>query len=106
MPSTGGCSPSPASLGVTREQVPVGSVLRKGNAILKATALGGTLPYADLGGLPGKGHRRKEGPPQCYEPPLAESTPRGVGETFMRVLSAWREGRHVVVVQGDGFNLG
>ena len=58
------------------------------------------------GGSKGKGRRLKHGPPECYSPPVDESTPTGVVWTFQRVVFAWREGRHVVVVRGDGFNLG
>ena len=66
-------------------------------------------PSSDLcrpGGSKGKGRRLKHGPPECYSPPVDESTPTGVVWTFQRVVFAWREGRHVVVVRGDGFNLG
>ena len=78
----------------------------EGECALKGNCIGWKPTLCRPGGFSGKGYRRKEGPPECYEPPLSEDTPKGVVETFMRVLSAWREGRHVVVVRGDGFNLG
>jgi hypothetical protein len=57
------------------------------------------------GGSKGKGRRLKHGPPECYEPPLSEGAPSSAVWTFQRVVFAWREGRHVVVVRGDGFNF-
>jgi hypothetical protein len=57
------------------------------------------------GGSKGKGRRLKHGPPECYEPPLSDATPAEAVEAFQRVVFAWREGRHVVIVRGDGFNV-
>lgn len=56
------------------------------------------------GGIKGSG-KKKHGPPECYSPPLAEGTPGNTVEVFQRVVAAWKEGRHVLVVRGDGFNL-
>ena len=57
------------------------------------------------GGRKGKGRKLQNGPPDCYDPPLSEGTPMKVVEVFQRVALAWREGRHTVVVRGDGFNF-
>jgi hypothetical protein len=57
------------------------------------------------GGSKGKGRRLKHGPPECYEPPLSDNAPMEAVEVFQRVVFAWREGRYVVVVRGDGFNV-
>ena len=81
-------------------------LVEEGECRLKDMCIGWDVAFCRPGGHKGKGHRRKEGPPECYEPPLAEDTPIEVLEVFQRVSWAWREGRHVVVVQGDGFNIG
>ncbi len=57
------------------------------------------------GGSKGKGRKLQHGPLDCYDPPLSEHTPSEVFEVFQRVALAWREGRHTVVVYGDGFNF-
>jgi hypothetical protein len=57
------------------------------------------------GGSKGKNRKLQHGPPDCYEAPLSEETPMGGAEVFQRVSMAWREGRHTVVVRGDGFNF-
>jgi hypothetical protein len=57
------------------------------------------------GGSKGKGRKLKQGPLDCYDPPLSEGTPGEVVEVFTRVALAWREGRYTVVVRGDGFNF-
>lgn len=80
--------------------------LDEGECRLKDMCIGWEKTFCHPGGHKGKGHRRKEGPPECYEPPLSQDTPAEVLEVFQRVSWAWKEGRHVVVVQGDGFNLG
>lgn len=46
------------------------------------------------------------GPPNCYQPPVERGTPFKTVEWMIQVALAWREGRHVVVVRGDGFNIG
>ena len=56
------------------------------------------------GGSKGAGRKLQHGPLDCYGPPLTEGTP-GEVEVFQRVALAWREGRHTVVVRGDGFNF-
>lgn len=58
------------------------------------------------GGVKGLGRKRVLGPPECYTPPLAEGTPVDILDLFVQVALAWKEGRHVVVVRGDGFNVG
>jgi hypothetical protein len=50
----------------------------------------------------GNGWRKKVGPPGCYQPPVSEVE---FQEVFFKVAMAWKEGRHVVVVKGEGFNL-
>jgi hypothetical protein len=57
------------------------------------------------GGYKGRGWRRKNGPPNCYEAPLPDGTPSKVLEVFLQVATAWKENRHVIIVKGDGFNL-
>ena len=54
---------------------------------------------------PGGKDKREVGPPACYEPPLAPGTDPKVVELFRQVAQAWREGRHVVVIRGEGFSL-
>lgn len=79
--------------------------LEEGECALKGGCLGWTPSLCRPGGAEGKGRRRKEGPPDCYAPPLSDGTPVEVLEVFQRVAFAWREGRHVVVVYGTGFNF-
>ena len=43
-------------------------------------------------------------PPDCWEPPIDGGDPK-ILEAFRRIALAWREGRHTVVVEGEGFNL-
>lgn len=45
------------------------------------------------------GHRKM---PECYEAPLPDPTASHVAGL---VTMAWKEGRYVVVVEGDGWNL-
>jgi hypothetical protein len=77
----------------------------EGECALQKTCLTWEPDLCRPGGAKGKGRRLKHGPPECYEPPLSASTPRAEVEVFQRVVLAWREGRHVVVVRGDGFNF-
>jgi len=77
----------------------------EGECNLKASCLTWDAALCQPGGSKGKGRRLKHGPPACYEPPLSEGTPQEVVEALQRVVFAWREGRHVIVVRGDGFNL-
>lgn len=52
------------------------------------------------------GQRRKElGPPDCYEPPLVSETRSSSVFIFKTVARAWKEGRHTIVVRGEGFNF-
>ncbi len=54
---------------------------------------------------PGGSRGREEGPPACYDPPLESGTNLDLRNLFRSVAQAWKEGRHTVVVLGDGFNL-
>lgn len=47
----------------------------------------------------------KGNPPACYEPPLSPGSGSSVTQLFRTVAAAWAEGRHTVVVVGEGFNL-
>lgn len=55
--------------------------------------------------IPGGKTSRALGPPDCYEPPLSPGTAPDIIQLFRKVTLAWREGRHVVVAVGEGFNL-
>jgi hypothetical protein len=44
-------------------------------------------------------------PPDCYDPPLEDGTDPALMTLFRTVAHAWKEGRHTVVVVGDGFNI-
>lgn len=53
------------------------------------------------------GRAKKRGevaPPECWEPPLEGAAP-AISQLFREVAMAWREGRHTIVVVGEGFNL-
>lgn len=54
---------------------------------------------------PGGRKRREHGPPGCYEPPLETGTPVELRDLFYKVSQAWKDGRHTVVIVGEGFNL-
>ena len=53
---------------------------------------------------PGGRVKKKVGPAGCYEPPLKD-TPPEISAIFYMVTQAWKEGRHTLVVVGEGFNL-
>jgi len=44
-------------------------------------------------------------PSDCYDPPLSAGTPPEVLTLFRTVAAAWKEGRHTLVVLGEGFNI-
>ncbi len=69
------------------------------------TCLSYDMGMCKPGGEKGKGWRRKSGPPGCYEAPLPDGTSSKVSDVFLQVAMAWKDGRHVVVVEGEGFNL-
>jgi len=77
----------------------------EGACALMATCLTANEGLCRPGGHKGKGRKLTHGPPRCYEPPLSDDTPREAVEVFQRVVFAWREGRHTIVVSGDGFNF-
>lgn len=54
---------------------------------------------------PGGKKDKEFGPPGCYEPPLDENSSPEVIELFRKVAFAWKEGRHTLVVEGNGFNF-
>jgi hypothetical protein len=54
---------------------------------------------------PGGRRGKEQGPPRCYEPPLASGTDPAVVQVFREVARAWQAGRHVVVVNGPEFSL-
>ena len=47
----------------------------------------------------------KNGPPDCYDPPLSDGTDPEVVNLFCVVARAWKEGRRTAVVLGSGFNI-
>lgn len=44
-------------------------------------------------------------PPDCYDPPLSPSEKAATVDLFRSVALAWKEGRHTIVVLGEGFNI-
>lgn len=61
-----------------------------------------TSGYCRPGGVRGS----EQGPPGCWEPPLAEGSSLEENALLCRLAGAWREGRHVLAVRGEGFNVG
>lgn len=47
----------------------------------------------------------KGNPPDCYDPPLENGAALDIINLFRTVAQAWKEGRHTVVVVGEGFNI-
>ena len=74
----------------------------EGECALKDSCLGWDARRCRPGG---RAPRKTDPAPQdCWEPPLEGATP-DLLLLFRTVAMAWREGRHTVVLTGEGFNL-